>query len=330
MKASMSQTFRIGTRASRMAMAQSEAVRAALQARFPEHRFELVNRPAPADLDTKSRLGAMGGKGGAFIQAMRDMMLTGEAEMAMHSLKDMPGNDEYYGDDTFAIGACLAREDASDALVMKAGTVFDPASPPAVIGTSSIRRRAFLRRLFPGSEIVAFRGSADLRLSRLDNGIPMEFYYGGRTAVPQALVLASNGLTRIGVGNRISHVFPDTDMCPAVGQGVVIVEYPAANAQLGRMLAEINHRETMWCWQAERAMLRVLDGHCDASIGGLARIAGGRLHLKGVVISPDGGSLIEVTDSSENAPPADLGTRVGLRLNALGARTIIEEGRYTD
>lgn len=326
----MSQTFRIGTRASRMAMAQSEAVRAALQARFPEHRFELVNRPAAADLDTKSRLGALGGKGGAFIQSMREMMDRGEADMAMHSLKDLPGNDEYYGDDTYAIGACLARDDASDALVMKSGLAFDPGSPPAVIGTSSIRRQAFLRRLFPQSEVVAFRGSADLRLSRLDAGIPMEFNYGGTTAAPQALVLASNGLARIGVADRISHVFPDGDMCPAVGQGVVVVEYPTAKALLGRMLAEINHRETMWCWQAERAMLRVLDGHCDASIGGLARIAGGRLHLRGVVISPDGGSLIEVTDSSLNAPPSDLGTRVGRRLNALGARTIIEEGRFTD
>ncbi len=228
----MSQTFRIGTRASRMAMAQSEAVRAALQARFPEHRFELVNRPAAADLDTKSRLGALGGKGGAFIQSMREMMDRGEADMAMHSLKDLPGNDEYYGDDTYAIGACLARDDASDALVMKTGLTFDPVSPPAVIGTSSIRRRAFLRRLFPQSEVVAFRGSADLRLSRLDAGIAMEFNYGGTTAVPQALVLASNGLARIGFADRISHVFPDGDMCPAVGQGVVVVEYPTASSVL--------------------------------------------------------------------------------------------------
>lgn len=326
----MSQTFRIGTRASRMAMAQSEAVRAALQARFPEHRFELVNRPAPADLDTKSRLGALGGKGGAFIQSMREMMLAGEADMAMHSLKDLPGNDEYYRDATFAIGACLQRDDARDALVMKAGHAFDPADPPKVIGTSSIRRRAFLRRLFPGSEVVAFRGSADLRLSRLDGGVPMQFNYGGHTPATDALVLAQNGLARIGLADRITHVFDDRDMCPAVGQGVVVVEYPTADAALGRMLAQINHRETMWCWQAERAMLRVLDGHCDASIGGYARIAGGRLHLKGVVISPDGRSLVEVVDSSENAPPTDLGTRVGRRLNALGARTIIEEGRFID
>ncbi|MGE0544977.1 MAG: hydroxymethylbilane synthase [Dehalococcoidia bacterium] len=326
----MSATFRIGTRASQMAVAQSEAVRAALAARYPEHRFELVTRPASADLDTKSRLGALGGKGGAFIQDMRDMMLSGEADMAMHSLKDLPGNDEYYSDATFAIGACLAREDPSDALVLKVGKTFDPASPPAVIGTSSIRRRAFLRRMFPQSEVVAYRGSGDLRLARLDGDTPMEFNYGGRTPIPDALVLASNGLARIGCSDRISYVFPDSDMCPAVGQGVVVVEYPTANAALGRMLAEINHRETMWCWQAERAMLRELNGHCDAPIGGLARIAGGRLHLKGAVISPDGGSLIEVVDSTENLPPTDLGSRVGRRLNALGARLIIEEGRFVD
>lgn len=322
----MSKVFRIGTRASKMALAQSEAVRAALAAAFPEHRFELVTRPAPADRDHKSRLGALGGKGGAFIQAMRDMMTAGEADMAMHSLKDLPGNDEYYAETGFAIGACLPRDDARDALVLREGL----SSAPAVIGTSSIRRRAFLRRLFPAAEVVAFRGSADLRLDRLDRGTPMEFNYGGATPPVDAVVLAKAGLHRIDLGHRISRVLEVEEMCPAVGQGVVIVEYQTGNEEIGRLLAAINHRPTSYLYQAERAMLRELNGHCDSSIGGYATIEGGRLHLRGVVVSADGRSLIEVIDSTPNAAPADLGARVGERLNALGAQTIIEESRYID
>lgn len=322
--------FKIGTRASNMAMRQSEAVQRALQAAFPDRKFELVNRPTQADRDHKSRLGALGGKGGAFIEEMRAMMLSGEADMAMHSLKDLPGNDEYYANDRFAIGACLARDDGRDALVMKASMTFDAANPPKVIGTSSIRRRAFLRRLFPSSEVVPFRGTADLRLSRLDDGTPMEFNYGGKTSVPEAVVLAKSGLERIGLGDRISRALNVEEMCPAVGQGVIIVEYAVENAEIGRMLKAINHKETTYLYQAERAMLRDLNGHCDSSIGGYAWIAGGMLNLLGVVVSADGRSIVEVRDSTASAAPADLGARVGQRLNDLGAQTIIAEGRYID
>ena len=325
-----SKTFRIGTRVSRMAVQQSEAVQQALQTAFPEHRFELVTRQATADRDHKSRLGALGGKGGAFIQAMRDMMTSGEADMAMHSLKDLPGNEDYYASSSFTIGSCLKRDDARDALVMKTGQVCDSDHPPAVIGTSSIRRRAFLHRLFPTSRIVAFRGSADLRLQRLDEGVPMEFNYGGSTPAVDGLVLAKSGLERIGYGDRVTRPFSVDEMCPAVGQGVVVVEYATDNEEVGRLLSRINDKETTFLYQAERAMLRELNGHCDSPIGGYAWIDGGRLHLKGVVISPDGGSVIEVGDSTLNSAAADLGKRVGVRLNRLGAQIIIGESRFAE
>lgn len=321
-------TFRIATRASVMALQQSNAVRMALEARFPELRFELATRQASADLDYKSRLGALGGKGGAFVQSMRDMISAGEADMAMHSLKDLPGNDEYYDDDEFAIGACLPRNDARDALVLREG--FDASAAPAVIGTSSVRRRAFLRRLFPEAEIVPFRGSADRRIERLDRGIPMEFNYGGRTPAVDALVLAGSGLERIGQGGRISRLFPVEEMCPAIGQGVVVVEYATRNAEVRELLAGIDDKQTAFAYKAERALLRALDGHCDSPIGGFARIAGGRLSLTGVVISTDGRSMVSVSDETQSAPPEDLGTRVGRRMNELGAQAIIEESRFAD
>ena len=325
----MESTYRIGTRASVMAVRQTEAVIASLERRFPDCRFEMVTRQADADRDLKSRLSAMGGKGGAFITAMRQMMQHGDADMAMHSLKDLPGGDDYYADADFAIGACLPRSDPRDALVMKTGAD-DDGGGPAVIGTSSVRRTAFLRRLFPRSTIVPFRGAADKRIERLDAGVPMTFNYGAKTPPLDALVLAKSGLERIDLQHRISRVFSIEEMCPAVGQGVVVVEFARANENVRRLLAAIDDKETAYCYRAERALLRTLNGHCDSPIAGHAWIEDGKLKLKAVVASIDGRSVVEASDETENADPVSLGARVGERLNRLGAQTIIEESRYVD
>jgi hydroxymethylbilane synthase len=336
----MSKVFKIGTRASTMAVRQTEAVMDALQRRFPDHRFEMVTRQADADKDLKSRLSALGGKGGAFINAMREMMLTGTADMAMHSLKDLPGDETYYSEPDFMIGACLPRSDARDALVLKAAAdgkgiasttnpgAALPAVPPEVIGTSSVRRTAYLRRLYPESRVVPFRGAADKRIERLDSGTSMVFNYGGRTPPIDALVLAKAGLERIGMGERISGVFPVNEMCPAVGQGVVVVEHATRNAEVGALLAAINDPKTTYCYQAERSLLRTLQGHCDSPIGGHAWISHGKLRMKAVVLSLDGRSLLDVEDESDFIDPISLGARVGGRLNRLGAQTLIEESRY--
>lgn len=326
----MSERFRIGTRASEMAVRQSEEVIRRLCEAFPEHRFEMVTRPADADLDLKSRLSAMGGKGGAFISAMRSMIACGEADMAMHSLKDLPGNDEYYANTSYSLGACLPRSDPRDALVLKRAEALKDRPSPAVIGTSSVRRTAFLRRLFPDSDIVPFRGAADKRVGRLDRGVPMEFNYGARTPTLDALVLARSGLERIKLQDRISRVFSVAEMCPAVGQGVIVVEYASADERVRKLLSAIDHKETRYCFEAERALLRTLNGHCDSPIGGFARIENGKLKLKGVVISVGGTALIEVDDETDHGDPMTLGTRVGERLNQLGAQTIIRESRYVD
>ena len=324
----MSKAFKIGTRASTMAVRQTEAVIAALQRRFPDYSFEMVTRQADADKDLKSRLSALGGKGGAFINAMREMMLAGTADMAMHSLKDLPGDETYYSEPDFAIGACLPRSDARDALVLKQGGAAGEGTPPAIIGTSSVRRTAYLRRLFPESRVVPFRGAADKRIERLDSGTSMVFNYGGRTPPIDALVLAKAGLERIGFGERISSVFPVSEMCPAVGQGVVVVEHATRNTEVAALLAAINDTATTYCYQAERSLLRSLEGHCDSPIGGHAWISGGKLRIKAVVLSLDGRSVLDVEDESDFIDPISLGARVGARLNHLGARTLIEESRY--
>lgn len=328
MKPADTKPIRIGTRASLMAVRQTEAILASLRQQHPGRVFEMVTRPADADLDLKSRLGAMGGKGGAFIKAMHQMLLKGEADLVMHSLKDLPGNDEYYADPRFAIGACLPRSDPRDALVVKSAATAD--AVPQVIGTASVRRAAFLRRLYPHAQVVPFRGAADKRISRMDGAVPMEFNYGGRTLPVDALVLAKAGLERIDLGQRISRVFSVAEMCPAVGQGVVVAEYLAENAEIGRLLADINDPLTTYCYQAERAVLRVLNGHCDSPIGAHAWLEGGSLHLRCTVVSPDGRSSVESFDKTGYATPETLGFRMGERLNKLGAQVLIEESRHLD
>jgi hydroxymethylbilane synthase len=158
----------------------------------------------------------------------------------------------------------------------------------------------------------------------------MEFNYGGRTPAIDALVLASSGLERIGQGGRISRIFPVDEMCPAVGQGVVVVEYAAGNGEVRELLAGIDHKPTAFAYKAERALLRALEGHCDSPIGGFAQITEGKLSLTGVVISLDGRSMVSVSDDTQSAPPEDLGTRVGRRMNDLGAQAIIAESRFAD
>ena len=320
----MQKEIRIGTRASLMAVRQTEALIDALRASFPDRQFTMVTRKADADLDLKSHIKSVGGKQGAFITAMRDLLLAGKADIVMHSLKDLPGNAEYYADDRFVLGACLERNDPRDVLVLRSGL---STSEPAVIGTASVRRGAFLRRLYPRSTVVPFRGTADGRIERMDTSTPMRFNYGGQTPPIDALVLAKNGLERISLGHRISRVFEVDEMCPPVGQGVVVAECARDNLEVLAMLKAITHRETLFCMNAERAMLRELEGHCDSPIGGYAWIEGGRLNMVGTVVSLDGRSAITYRDSTDFAAPEALGARVGRRLMSLGAAVLIEESR---
>ncbi|MEI2418258.1 hydroxymethylbilane synthase [Orrella sp. JC864] len=320
--------LRIGTRKSQMALRQAEAVAGAASRAAPALQTRIVARQAQADKDLKSRLSALGGKGGAFITAMREMMCRQEVDVAMHSLKDMPGNAEYYVDDRFVLGAFLPRDDPRDVLVLRKGLERLPAG--AVIGTASVRRAAFARRLYPDATVVPFRGAADKRIERMDQGIPMQFNYGGQTPCVDALILAKSGLERLSLQHRISRVFSVGEMCPAAGQGIVVVEALRARADLAGLLAAISDRQAAYCAQAERAVLKALNGHCDSPIGCHAWIADGMLRIEAVVIAGDGKASIHVSDGSGFTDPHSLGARVGRRLNQLGAQQLLQEQRAQD
>ncbi|GAB4523502.1 MAG: hydroxymethylbilane synthase [Amphiplicatus sp.] len=321
-------SFPIGTRASTMALAQTRAAADRLNAAFPG----LGAAPAPfstrGDRDQVSRLDRHGGKGGAFVEEIRAALRDGRIAAAMHSLKDMPGDEEAPG---LVIGAALPREAPGDALALRPGLALDEflarRGAGFVIGAGSVRRAAYLRRLYPGARIVHYRGAADTRLRKLDDGVPQKLPGGGETPPADALVLARAGLDRIGASERAAYDFPYSEMLPAIGQGVVALECRADAWATREKLARVDDASTRAAIEAEREVLWVLNGHCNAPIAGHARLAGETLHLKAAVLSEDGAALIEAEADGPAARPRAVGRAVGLALIEKGARALIDASR---
>jgi hydroxymethylbilane synthase len=321
--------MRIGTRGSAMALAQTNEVARLLNRAHQGMTAIAVKFEPSGDRDQVSKLERHGGKGGAFVAELRAAMMAGELDCAMHSLKDMPGDEETPG---LIIGAYLKREAAEDAIVLPKGADSADAIDKkrlagAKIGTNSVRRAAFLKRLFPRAEVIHFRGSADTRLAKLDNRTPQKLPDGGTVGPADALVMAASGLSRIGQSQRISRHFVLDEMLPCVGQGIIAVECPAAAWKTRELLAAIDDAESRAMAEAEREMLWVLDGHCNAPIAGHATVAVSRLTLRGAVISLDGGTLIEVVREGPIDRPRELGRAVGLELLDKGAKALIEGTR---
>lgn len=311
-----------------MALAQTAEVVRLLNHAHKGLSAEAVKFTPSGDRDQRSKLDRHGGKGGAFVAELRTAMIGGELDCCMHSLKDMPGDEETPG---LVIGAYLKREAAEDALVLPKGVSVDAVDQDRLagkkIGTNSVRRAAYLKRLFPKAEIIHFRGAADTRLEKLDNRTPQKLPDGGAVGPADALVMAASGLKRIGRADRISRLLSFDEMLPCVGQGVVAVECPATSWKTRELLTAIDDTETRAMAEAEREMLWVLNGHCNAPIAGHATISVSRLKLKAAVISLDGAQLIEVACEGAIDRPRELGRAVGLELLDKGAKAIIEATR---
>ena len=311
-----------------MAIAQTAEVVRLLNRAHPALAVESVKFKPAGDRDLVSKLERHGGKGGAFVAELRAAMMAGELDCCMHSLKDMPGDEETPG---LVIGAYLKREAAEDAIVLPKGASLDAVEHERLagktIGTNSVRRAAYLRRLYPQAEVIHFRGAADTRLKKLDDRTPQKLPDGGTVGPADALVMAASGLTRIGRADRISRTLSLAEMLPCVGQGIIAVECPAAAWKTRELLAAVDDAETRAMAEAEREMLWVLNGHCNAPIAGHATISVSRLTLRGAVISLDGSQLIEVRREGAIDRPRELGRYVGLMLIEQGAREIIEGTR---
>lgn len=324
----MAVSLRIGTRKSVMALAQTEEIARRLSAASSELDVEIVKFETAGDQDQTSKLLRHGGKGGAFVAEIRHAVTTGRLHAAMHSLKDMPGNEDTPG---LVIGATLSRDASNDSLVLRAGITLDDIKRARGngfrIGTNAVRRAAYLRRLWPEIEVIHYRGAADTRVKKLDTGAMQRLPDGGEVGPADALIMARSGLERIGLAGRIAYDFTAQEMLPAAGQGIVAVECAASDWQTRRYLATIDDPMAHLCADAEREVLWVLNGHCNSPVAGFATIEGAQMTLTASVLDEAGGQLIETSRIGPADRPRELGRAVGLDLLDKGASEIIARSR---
>jgi len=311
-----------------MALAQTEEIARRLTLAVPGLNVEIVKFDTTGDTDQTGKLLPHGGKGGAFVAQIRAAVVRGELQAAMHSLKDMPGNEDT---PSLVIGATLARDPPGDVLVLRPGLSPDQLRESRgrgfKIGTNAVRRAAYAHRLFPDIEVIHFRGAADTRVRKLDNGDKQRLPDGGSVGPADALIMARSGLERVGLASRIAYEFPIADMLPAVGQGIVAVECAAADWETRRLLATIDDPIAHACADAEREVLWVLNGHCNSPIAGFAEISGAEMSLTASVLDLSGGVILEASRTGPADRPRELGRAVAFDLLGKGAADIIERSR---
>jgi hydroxymethylbilane synthase len=320
--------FRIGTRKSAMALAQTEEIARRLTAAVPGLDVEIVKFDTTGDIDQTGKLLPHGGKGGAFVTQIRAAVIGGDLQAAMHSLKDMPGNEDT---PSLVIGATLSRDPPGDVLVLRPGLSLDEfrnsRGKGFKIGTNAVRRAAYAHRLFPDVEVIHFRGAADTRVRKLDHSEEQRLPDGGAVGPADALIMARSGLERVGLADRIACEFSISDMLPAVGQGIVAVECAAADWDTRRLLANVDDPVAHVCADAEREVLWVLNGHCNSPIAGFAEISGAEMSLRASVLDLSGGTILEASRTGPANRPRELGRAVAFDLLAKGAADIIEQSR---
>lgn len=302
----MTQTLRIATRKSALALWQTEHVAARLRELHPGITIELVPLSTRGDEVLDRSLAAIGGKG-LFLKELEEAMLRGEADLAVHSLKDVPMELE----GPFALPAVLARANPFDAFVSNDHASLDALPHGARVGTSSLRRRAQLRALRPDLDVVDLRGNVNTRLAKLDAGD-----YA-------AIVLACAGLERLGFESRIRAQLQPPDFLPAASQGAIAIECRADHARAHSLLAPLDDAPTRSCVDAERAMNRALGGSCHAAIAAFCTLASGRLALRGWVGDPQGGAGVSVAIEGAVDAAEALGEEAALRLRAQGAEALL-------
>ena len=306
------QALRIATRRSALALWQAEHVAGLLRDAHPGLAVTLVPLVTQGDRILDRPLAAIGGKG-LFIKELEAAIADGRAELAVHSMKDVPAALP----DGYVLGAVLARADPRDALLSLRHAGLAALPRGARVGTSSLRRQCILRAARPDLEIVPLRGNVDTRLRRLDDG------------AFDAIVLAAAGLARLGLAARITEYLDPGVSLPAVGQGVVGIECRTGPA-LAAALAPLEHGPTRVCLTAERAFAAHLGGSCQSPIAGYARLAGDVLHVDGLVGTPDGSRVLRVALTGRPADAAALGAELAERLLAAGAGALLAELRGAD
>ncbi|HEV3106007.1 MAG TPA: hydroxymethylbilane synthase [Trinickia sp.] len=299
----------IASRESRLAMWQAEHVRDALRKLYPSCDVRILGMTTRGDQILDRTLSKVGGKG-LFVKELENALADGRADLAVHSLKDVPMELP----EGFTLAAVMEREDPRDALVSNDYASLDALPAGSVVGTSSLRREAMLRARYPHLTVQPLRGNLDTRLGKLDRG---EY---------AAIILAAAGLKRLGLGARIRALIDAGDSLPAAGQGALGIEISARRADLAAWLAPLRHEPTLLAVEAERAVSRALGGSCDVPLAAHAVWREGALELAGRVSMPDGSRAAFAQATAPVANVADaraLGRDLARALEAQGAREVV-------
>lgn len=296
----------IASRESRLAMWQAVHVQGRLAALNPDSQVEILGMTTRGDQILDRPLAEIGGKG-LFIKELEVAMQEGRAHLAVHSMKDVP----MVMPDGFVLAAISARENPCDAFISNTYSGLDELPPGAVVGTSSLRREAVLRARYPQLVIKALRGNLDTRLKKLDAG---EY---------DAIILATAGLIRLGLKDRIKAMLTPEQSLPAPGQGALGIEVLAGDATMAAVVAPLNDAMTAHCVKAERALSRALGGSCQVPLGGYAVIDNGQLWLRGFVASVDGQRMVAAEVRGNPADDEALGLQLAADLRAQGADAIL-------
>jgi hydroxymethylbilane synthase len=302
------QLIRIATRQSPLALWQAEHVAERLKTTFPSLKTELVKMTTRGDKILDAPLAKIGGKG-LFVKELEQGLLSGLADIAVHSMKDVPVEFP----EGLHLAAILRREDPSDAFIANHYQSLDELPANARIGTSSLRRQCQIKEKFPDAQILPLRGNVNSRLGKLDAG---DY---------DALILASAGLTRLGMAHRITEAL-DANIClPAIGQGAIGIECRIDDQRTNELLNALHDWETGLCISAERAMNAGLNGGCQVPIAGFAQKQGERLFMRGLVGSPDGRVLYRTEAFANLDQAVSLGQTLAEELLAMGADKVLNE-----
>ncbi|SFG99146.1 porphobilinogen deaminase [Neisseria elongata] len=296
----------IASRESMLAMWQAEHIKGRLKALYPDCEVEILGMTTRGDQILDRTLSKIGGKG-LFIKELEQALQDGRADLAVHSIKDVPMELP----EGFALAAIGERASPFDAFVSNQYARLEDMPEGVIVGTSSLRREAQLRAKFPHLTIKPLRGNVQTRLSKLDNG---DY---------DAVILAAAGLQRLGLDSRIREILSPADSLPAAGQGALGIEIAARRTDLADILRPLNHEETAACVTAERALARALGGSCQVPLAAYCVMEDGLLTLNGLVGHPDGSVIIEASAQAPAAYADALGRAVAKRLADDGAEELI-------
>ena len=300
--------LKIATRKSPLALWQAEFVKSKLASLYPDLKIELVKMTTQGDQILNSPLSKIGGKS-LFIKELEVGMNEGRADIAVHSMKDVP----YELPQGFEIGAILERENPFDAFVSNDYNTIEELPIGAKLGSCSLRRIVQIKAMRPDLEILDLRGNVNTRLKKLDDG---EY---------DAIILACSGLSRLGFEDRIKQDLSPDESLPAVGQGALGIEIKANDQKISSLIEPLSHKRTMTEVSAERALNATLQGGCSVAIGAFATSKGSELKLCGMVGNVDSGEIIRVEELGETSNPIDLGVRAANKLLSMGARELLNE-----